>query len=125
MTMLHIDVNTMLYLLTTLVIFVGFFWKMKNNQETTASVIKAEIGYLKEIQEQSKEDFKQQLASVKLDLKEDISRLEEAQKSSNCIKERLAIVEHAISSEANKNMNINMTLLSKLLDKMENMQLEG
>lgn len=125
MSILHLDVNTLIYLGTTLIMGVGFIWKMKTDQTSTASVIKTELDYMKEIQEQNKEDFKQQLDEVKKDLKEDIGRLEEKQSESNRIKERLAIVEHVVSSEANKNMNINMTLLAKLLDKMENIQPES
>ena len=125
MNMLHIDINTMIYILTTFVMGIGFIWKMKTDHTTTASVITAELNHMKEIQEQNKEEFKQQLNEVKKDLKEDITKLENAQKESNKVKERLAIVEHVMSSEANKNMNINMTLLAKLLDKMENIQPEN
>ena len=125
MSMLHLDINTLIYLGTTLVMGVAFIWKMKTDQTATAGVIKTELGHMKEIQEQNREDFKQQLDEVKKDLKEDIGRLEAKQSESNKIKERLAIVEHVVSSEANKNMNINMTLLAKLLDKMENIQPEG
>ncbi len=125
MSILHLDVNTLIYLGTTLIMGAGFIWKMKTDQTSTASVIKSELGHMKEIQEQNKEDFKQQLEEVKKDLKEDIVKLENAQRESNRIKERLAIVEHVVSSEANKNMNINMTLLAKLLDKMENIQPES
>lgn len=121
-TMLHININTLVYIVTTLVMGIGFIWKIKNDQISTASVIKTEMKHIKEAQDQHKEDFKQQLDEVKKDLKEDIGRLERKQEESNKIKERLAIVEHTVSSEANKNMNINMTLLSKLLDKMENIQ---
>lgn len=125
MSILHLDINTILYLGTTLIMGAGFIQKMKADQISTASVIKSELSHMKEIQEQNKEDFKQQLEEVKKDLKEDIVKLENAQRESNRIKERLAIVEHVVSSEANKNMNINMTLLAKLLDKMENIQPES
>ena len=126
-TMLHININTLIYIVTTLVMGIGFIWKMKNDQTSTASVIKTELSYMKKAQEQHKEDFNNSLESikedfgekleaVKADLKEDIGRLERKQAESNSIKERLAIVEHKVNNENN---NINMTLLSRLLDKLD------
>ena len=126
-TMLHININTLIYIVTTLVMGIGFIWKMKNDQTSTASVIKTELAYMKEAQEQHKEDFSKSLESIKedfgqrleevrADLKEDISRLEKTQEKSNKIRERLAIVEHKL---ANENNNTNATLLSRLLDKLD------
>ena len=125
--MLHININTLVYIVTTLVMGIGFIWKMKNDQTSTASVIKTELTYMKEAQEQHKEDFNKSLESIKedfgqrleevrADLKEDISRLEKTQEKSNKIRERLAIVEHKL---ANENNNTNATLLSRLLDKLD------
>lgn len=126
-TMLHININTLVYIVTTLVMGIGFIWKIKNDQISTTSVIKTELSYMKEAQEQHKEDFNKSLESIKedfgqrleevrADLKEDISRLEKTQEKSNKIRERLAIVEHKL---ANENNNTNATLLSRLLDKLD------
>lgn len=67
MSTLHLDVNTLIYLGTTLIMGVGFIWKMKTDQTSTASVIKTELGHMKEIQEQNREDFNNSLVSIKED----------------------------------------------------------
>lgn len=70
MSILHLDINTLVYLGTTLIMGAGFIWKMKTDQTSTASVIKSELGHMKEIQEQNKEDFNNSMESIKDDFKQ-------------------------------------------------------
>ena len=130
-TILHIDLNTLIYLGTTIAMCVGFVYKIRSSSEKTADVIKTELSYMKKLQEENKsdfkdtldgvkEDFRETLDNVKVDLKEDISRLERKQSESNRIKERLAVTEHKVDKTILAVDRINDIIINKVLDKLEN-----